>query len=51
MSAAWSALADGSITKAASILTDMMPILGLIGGIALGAWVAGFLLSVARGGS
>lgn len=45
----WSSFASDVQTTAGSMATDMLPVLALLGGLALGERVIRFVLSVARG--
>lgn len=43
MSAYWASLAEGSLVRASQIVTDMLPVIGVIAGIALAGRVIGML--------
>jgi hypothetical protein len=49
VNAACQSLADGVITRAASLMGDFAPLFYLIGGIALAMWVVSFVRSFVGG--
>lgn len=49
MYAACASLADGVVSRAADLMGDFLPVIALVGGVALGMWVLGFVRSLVVG--
>lgn len=49
MAAYWTSFASNALSTAASVGTDMLPVIGLLAGIALAERVLRFVLNTSRG--